>query len=35
LANGAFVKKQDLERYGRTDVVFYKIGDEYYMDFSV
>jgi hypothetical protein len=35
LANGVFVTKQDLERYGRTDVVFYKIGDEYYMDFSV
>jgi hypothetical protein len=35
LANGAFVMRQDLERYGRTDVTFYKIGDEYYMDFSV
>ena len=35
LANGAFVKRQDLERYGRTDVDFYKIGDEYYMDFHV
>ncbi|MDR0908706.1 MAG: NgoFVII family restriction endonuclease [Spirochaetaceae bacterium] len=35
LANGAFVTKQDLERYGRTDVEFYKIGDEYYMDFHV
>jgi HKD family nuclease len=35
LANGTFVTKQDLERYGRTDVEFYKIGDEYYMDFHV
>ena len=35
LANGAFVTRTDLERYGRTDVVFYKIGDEYYMDFHV
>lgn len=33
LVNGAFVTKRDLERYKRTDVVFYKIGDEYYMDF--
>ncbi len=32
---GALVKKEDLERYGRTDVVFYKIDNEtYYMDFS-
>jgi hypothetical protein len=35
LANGAFITKQDLERYGRTDVVFYKVGDEYYMDFHI
>ncbi|MDR2581203.1 MAG: NgoFVII family restriction endonuclease [Fibromonadaceae bacterium] len=36
LANGVPVTRQDLERYGRTDVVFYKIDDEnYYMDFSV
>jgi HKD family nuclease len=35
LENGVFVTKSDLERYGRTDVVFYKIGDEYYMDFHV
>jgi hypothetical protein len=35
LANGAFVTRADLERYGRTDVVFYKVGDEYYMDFQV
>jgi hypothetical protein len=34
LANGAFVTRQDLKRYGREDVEFYKIGDEYYMDFS-
>lgn len=28
--------RADLERYGRTDVVFYKIDEEtYYMDFSV
>ncbi len=36
VASGAFVSKEDLERYGRTDVTFYKIDDEtYYMDFSV
>jgi hypothetical protein len=35
MANGVFITRQDLERYGRTDVVFYKIGDEYYMDFQV
>lgn len=36
LANGAFVTKDDLLRYGRTDVVFYKLdNDDYYMDFSV
>jgi len=35
LANGAFVTRNDLERYGRTDVIFYKVGDEYYMDFHV
>jgi hypothetical protein len=35
LENGAFVTKSDLERYGRTDVTFYKIDNEnYYMDFS-
>lgn len=34
--SGAFVTEQDLERYGRTDVTFYKLDDEtYYMDFSV
>ena len=36
VANGAFVTKADLERYGRTDVTFYKIDDEqFFMDFSV
>lgn len=36
LANGAFITKEDLLQYGRTDVDFYKIDDEtYYMDFSV
>lgn len=35
LANGAFVNRADLERYGRTDVVFIKLDEEtYYMDFS-
>ncbi len=36
LPNGAFVNTNDLLRYGRTTVDFYKIDDEtYYMDFSV
>ena len=36
LANGAYVTAEDLRRYGRTSVTFYKIDDEqYYMDFSV
>ncbi len=36
LANGAYVTRTDLERYGRIDVKFVKIDDEhYYMDFSV
>ena len=36
LQEGNPVKLEDLERYGRTDVDFYKIDDEtYYMDFSV
>lgn len=36
VANGAFVSKQDLLNYGRTDVTFYKIDDEqFFMDFSV
>lgn len=35
LANGAFVTRADLDRYGRTDVVFLKLDEEtYYMDFS-
>jgi phosphatidylserine/phosphatidylglycerophosphate/cardiolipin synthase-like enzyme len=35
LKSGSFVTKADLERYGRTDVGFYKIENEtYYMDFS-
>jgi hypothetical protein len=35
-ANGAKVTRQDLERYGRTDVTFYKLdGEQYFMDFSV
>lgn len=36
LSNGAYVRKDDLLGYGRTDVAFYKIDEEqYYMDFSV
>jgi HKD family nuclease len=36
LPYGAFVTKEDLQRYGRTDVTFYRIDQEtYYMDFSV
>lgn len=36
LPNGAYVWKEDLLKYGRTDVSFYKIDDEqFYMDFSV
>lgn len=36
LASGARVTTEDLIKYGRTDVAFYKINDEsYYMDFSV
>lgn len=36
LPNGSRVTLQDLLRYGRTDVTFYKIDDEtYYLDFSV
>lgn len=35
LSTGAFVTSEDLENYGRSDIVFYKIDDEtYYMDFS-
>ena len=36
VANGAYVTRADLERYGRTDIMFYKLDDEqYYLDFSV
>ena len=35
LANGAYISVSDLKKYGRTDVVFYKLDDEnYVMDFS-
>lgn len=35
LPEGAFVKREDLDRYGRTDVTFYKLDDEqFFMDFS-
>lgn len=35
LSNGQMITKEDLERYGRTDIVFAKIDEEhYYMDFS-
>lgn len=35
LEDGAFVQKEDLIRYGRTDIVFAKLDEEqYYMDFS-
>lgn len=35
LANGAFITRADLERYGRLDVTFTKLDDEtFYMDFS-
>lgn len=36
VSNGAFITKDDLIKYGRTDVTFYKIDEEqFYMDFSV
>lgn len=36
IANGAPVTRADLDRYGRTDVVFLKLDDEtFYMDFNV
>ena len=36
LANGAYVHKQALLDYGRTDVTFYKIDDEeFFLDFSI
>lgn len=35
LANGSYITRDDLDRYGRTDVVFLKLDEEtYYMDFS-
>lgn len=35
LAGGAFVRKEDLESYGRASVSIYKIdGDAFFMDFS-
>lgn len=35
LPSGKFLTREHLERYGRTDIVFYKIDDEtYHMDFS-
>lgn len=35
LQNGAYITRDDLERYGRTDVKFVKLDEEtYYMDFS-
>lgn len=34
--DGAYVTRQDLEAYGRTNVTFYKIEeDTYFMDFSI
>lgn len=36
LPNGSYISKADLERYGRTDVTFYKFDEEhFFMDFSV
>lgn len=36
VANGAYVWRADLERYGRTDITFFKLDEEqYYLDFSV
>ena len=36
LANGEYVSRVALDRYGRTDVTFIKLDEEtYYMDFSV
>jgi NgoFVII restriction endonuclease len=36
LKSGAFIRKSDLLRYGRTNVDFYKVDEEtYMMDFSV
>ncbi|GHV16887.1 hypothetical protein FACS189425_02020 [Clostridia bacterium] len=36
LSNGAFITKENLVEYGRTNITFEKIDDEqFYMDFSV
>lgn len=36
LANGDFISRSDLDRYGRTDVKFIKFDEEtYYLDFSI
>ena len=36
LQNGAYITREDLDRYGRTDVKFVKFDEEtYYMDFSI
>lgn len=36
LPNGAYITKKDLEKYGRTDVTFYKLDEEqFFLDFSV
>lgn len=35
LANGALVTRSDLDKYGRTDIIFLKLDEEtYYLDFS-
>lgn len=35
LPNGAFVRRSDLEKYGRTDVTFIKVDEEqYFMNFA-
>jgi hypothetical protein len=36
LPSGSLVTKEDLIKYGRADIVFFKLDDEtYYLDFSV
>lgn len=35
LKSGALITKNDLLNYGRTDIVFKKEGDSFYMDFSI
>ncbi len=33
--DGGYVRREDFERYGRTDITFYKLDDkQYFMDFS-